>query len=317
MNRVPRLRDVKLQTETVGCGLCGSCEGARLYTERYLLGLSAVELGINRCRKCSLVYVSPRLTPVSTQLVYELDAGQTISREYCWDGDLSERRFAPLLQRLAQLARPGALLDVGCGGGQFLRVAQRTGRWRVTGVEPMSDAASQAQLYSGGDVRCATLDAAGFSDGSFEVITMLGVLEHLHDPVATLRLARTLLKTGGVLAAYVPNFHYLALKDAGPICYARTRRWTQLHPQEHLFHYTPATLREILHAAGFDVLRIEVGRPFTSPNPLTRWAKEAGYWAACALQATTGIHLGGLEVIARVSREVASISKTTTTIKAA
>jgi SAM-dependent methyltransferase len=184
-----------------------------------------------------------------------------------------------------------------------LRAAKRAGRWHVVGVEPITDAALQARRGSGCEVRCATLDAAAFPPASFDVIAMLGALEHLHDPMATLRIARMLLKRDGVLAAYVPNFHYLAWKDAGLVCYARTGRWSKLHPQEHLFHYTPATIRQILQKCGFDVVRIDVGRPFTSQQPLKRLAKEVAYMATCALKSATGIHLGGLEVVARVSNQ--------------
>jgi hypothetical protein len=104
-----------------------------------------------------------------------------------------------------------------------------------------------------------------------------------------------------VLAAYVPNFNYLVWKDAGPVSYVRTGRWSQLHPQEHLFHYTPRSLTRILQACGFDVLRIDVGRPFASSRVARQVLKQAAYWAACAMKLSTGIHLGGIEVLARIN----------------
>jgi 2-polyprenyl-3-methyl-5-hydroxy-6-metoxy-1,4-benzoquinol methylase len=304
-------RSVSLLTEVVPCTFCGSHHAKRLFTERYELAGSAVDLGINRCRGCELVYVSPRLTPESTRLVYELDTWQTISHAYCWDGSSSERRFDALLGRLAATARPGdrvprgTLLDVGCGSGQFLRAAKRTGRWRVVGLEPIAAAAHEAERYAECEVRRAKLDDAGFPPGSFNVITLLGVLEHLHDPVGTLRSARRLLERGGVLAVYVPNFNYLRLKDTGPISYARTGRWSKLHPQEHLHQFTPRTLLLVLKACGFEVLRVDVGRPFVPRQWATRVLKEAAYAAACMLQISTGIHLGGLEVITRVDPKIA------------
>jgi 2-polyprenyl-3-methyl-5-hydroxy-6-metoxy-1,4-benzoquinol methylase len=301
MNNHLGQRDVTLVTEQVGCGFCHSREAKRMFTERYILGRSAVELGINRCRECGLVYVSPRLTPGSTRLVYELDTEQTISDHYCWDGSASEQRFTPLLKRLARLARPGTLLDVGCGGGQFLRAAKRYGLWQVTGVEPIANAAQHAERYAGCEVRRSTLEEAGFARGSFHVITLLGVLEHLHDPAATLRLARELLQDDGVLAAYVPNFAYLRWKDAGPVAYARAGQWSMLHPQEHLFQYTNRTLGQMLQACGFEVVRVDVGRPFAARRWTKQVVKAAAYWSTCALKAVTGIHLGGLEIIARAN----------------
>jgi hypothetical protein len=86
------------------------------------------------------------------------------------------------------------------------------------------------------------------------------------------------------------------------LCYGRTGRWSKLHPQEHLFQYTPRTLSQIFNASGFDVLRIDLGKPFTPRSILKRAIKETAYWATRALKASTGIHLGGIEIIARVNR---------------
>jgi len=301
----PSPPDASLLTEKVPCTLCGSHNAKRLFTERYELAGSAVDLGIDRCGSCELVYVSPRLTPESTRRVYELDAAQTISHAYCWGGSTSEKRFSALLARLAATANPGSLLDVGCGGGQFLRAAKRTGRWRVVGLEPIAAAANEAERYADCEVRRSTLEDTNFPPASFNVVTMLGVLEHLHDPVGVLRSARRSLERTGVLAVYVPNFNYLRLKDTGPICYARTGRWSKLHPQEHLHQFTPRTLLQLLKVCGFEVLRVDVGRPFVPRPWAKRVFKEAAYAATCLLKTATGIHVGGLEVIARVDPKVA------------
>jgi SAM-dependent methyltransferase len=301
MTNSQKRRENLLTTEQVSCRICGLENPRRLFSERYVLEDAAVDLGINRCRQCSLVYVSPRLTPESTRLVYELDRDETISNNYCWDGSASEGRFAPLLRRLKTTASPGKLLDVGCGAGQFLHAAKKSGPWQVIGVEPVASAAEQARRYAGCEVHCSTLESAHFAPHSFSVAALLGVLEHLHEPVETLRHVRRLLKSDGVLAIYVPNFNYLRWKDAGPLCYARTRRWSKLHPQEHLFHFTAGTLRRTLEACGFDVLRIDIGRPFTPAHKLKWVIKEAAYWASCGVKTATGIHAGALEVIARAN----------------
>lgn len=277
-----------------------------MFNENYTLAGSTAVLGINRCRSCGLVYVSPRLTVESTRLVYECDAAQTISHNYCWGGSSSQRRFAPLLKRLTEVARTGRLLDVGCGSGQFLQAAQQAGRWQVYGIEPIAEAARLAMKHAACDVQQTTLDRAAYPSHSFAVVTLLGVLEHVSDPLATLRQARQLLSDDGALAAYVPNFNYLRWKDAGLLSYLRTKRRSNLHAQEHLFHYTPHTICRLLEACGFDVLRIDVGRPFASRRLVVHALKEAAYWATAALQRTTGTHLGGLEVIARVASATAS-----------
>ena len=299
MSYAPPGPSIALQTESTRCVCCDSPDSKRLFTERYTLQGSSAELGINRCRTCGLVYVSPRLTEESTRLVYERDTEHTISHNYCWDGSVSEARFRPLLRRLSEVSVPGGLLDVGCGGGHFMRAARRTGRWEVTGIDPVSSAARQAREYTGCEVEATTLERARFRSESFSVVTMLGVLEHVHDPVGLLNRAWELLDTGGVLAAYVPNYAYLRLKDAGPLCYARRGRWSELHPQEHVFQYTSSSLRRLLEQCGFVPLREDVGRPFITGSRGLQALKEAAYAVAAGLHRVTGFNAGGLEVIAR------------------
>lgn len=301
--------DVALTLETVPCNLCGENDAQRLFTEHYCLGERAVRLGINRCARCGLVYVSPRLTLASTRLVYEHDSAQTISHNYCWDSGGDVSRFGPLLTRLAGVAPGGRFLDVGCGGGHLLKEAKQAGRWEVVGVEPVSDAAQQAAAYSGVTVYPTTVEDAPLTEGTFDVITMLGVLEHLHDPSGTLAHVRSLLRPGGVLAVYVPNFHYLRLKDTGLFAWIRTGRWSVLHPQEHLFQYTPRTLTSLLRAQGFDVQRIDVGLPFDHGGPATQRIKRAAFRALSTLHRLSGIHLGGIEAIAAKGSKVVERTK--------
>ncbi len=286
-------------TEEVPCNLCGATSYKRLATEKYQLLNATVDLGINRCLSCDLVYVSPRLTPASTQLVYQHDSEHTISNNYCWDGSNSASRFAPLLDRLTQLAKPGLLLDVGCGGGHLLKEAKKAAQWDVIGIEPNESTAEQAQRYANCRVDACFLEDAGFDKNSFDVICMLGVLEHLHDPIGTLRNVRRLLKPDGTLAIYVPNFNYLRLKDAGFLSYLRTGKWSNLSPQEHLFQFTPTTLTNLLDSAGFSTLRVDIGRPFSHGNLLRRMVKQTAFATVKLLRLTTAIHIGGLELIAK------------------
>ncbi len=295
----PRTRLARLETEQVTCNLCGESRVRVLFRETYRLGREQADLHVVRCRRCGLVYVSPRLTVASTQHVYRHDSADTISHGYCWRGDSDGSRFRRLLQRLIRMRPDGRLLDVGCGGGQFLAEARRTGNWDLLGIEPYAPAAETARQHADCTVHTGTLEQTPLEPGSFDVVAMLGVLEHLHDPMSTLRLVRGLLKPGGVLAVYVPSFHYLRIKDTGWLSLLRTGRRSNLHPQEHLFHFTPRSLEATIAAAGFELPELDVGHPFMHGGPVKRYIKKTAYYAARVLRATTGMHLGGLEAVTR------------------
>jgi SAM-dependent methyltransferase len=191
------------------------------------------------------------------------------------------------------------MLDVGCGTANFLAAAERRGCWELTGIEPSAQAATLARAATSARIEECPLEKAQLPENHFDVVTLLGVLEHLHDPLATLRTVRRLLRPDGIVAIYVPNYHYLRLKDSGIACWLRRRRWSHLSPQEHLFHFTPPLLRQLLQRAGFGRIDVGVGPPFLPHQRIHRWLKQTAHAAVCALHHTTGVHLGGLEAIAR------------------
>jgi 2-polyprenyl-3-methyl-5-hydroxy-6-metoxy-1,4-benzoquinol methylase len=144
---------------------------------------------------------------------------------------------------------PGALdrsrlFDVGCGTGVFLDEARRGG-FETAGLEVSAYAAERARAR-GLNVQCGAVDDFAPAPGSFDAITMWDVIEHLKHPAATVdRLARA-LRPGGVLA--------LSTGDLGSLC-ARIsgRRWHLFNLPEHLYFFTPRSLRSLLRRAGLAV----------------------------------------------------------------
>lgn len=146
---------------------------------------------------------------------------------------------------LVPKARPGGrLLDVGCGAGGYLAVMRALG-WDVTGVEP--DATSRAVAQGEGLRVVPSLAEAGFEPGSFDVIALNHVIEHLVDPVAELRSLRTLLAPDGLLGLATPNWASLGRRLFG-------RSWYALEAPRHLVLFDPRTLRATVEAAGFRVV---------------------------------------------------------------
>ena len=98
------------------------------------------------------------------------------------------------------------LLDVGCGGGYFLRVVQQLGAI-VQGVEP-SDAGAHQTSRQEIPVFHGMLDDFVNANGEkkqFDIITSNHVLEHAPNPTATLRQMKSLLAPGGFIWISVPN----------------------------------------------------------------------------------------------------------------
>jgi len=97
------------------------------------------------------------------------------------------------------------------------------------------------------------LPELGLAPGSFDVITIFHVLEHLPEPAVYLACARDLLAEDGLLVVEVPNFRTWGFALLG-------RRNLCFDPPHHLHFLTPPALAALLERSGF---RVE-GRTFHS-----------------------------------------------------
>ncbi len=261
----------------VACATCGADRPTRVAHEG--------PLGIVRCGGCGLLYVSPRLAEPQAHYHGDRDA---VLRKYgaILRGERGHNRDPNYEQELGVLRRlkpTGRLLDVGTHCGFFLRKARGLG-WTLVGVEPSPIGAALAQEFYGLDVRNALLEDAGFSDGSFDLVTMVDVFEHVGEPMTVLGQVRRVLRDDGLLFVKVPNGRYNLFK------YRLFRRLMGLREveifdaKEHVVHYTAETLRATLAAAGFKVTRAFVPLPIQDG---ARWK--------CALRSVA-------HVLARVQR---------------
>ena len=151
--------------------------------------------------------------------------------------DLSERCLF-WLERLLEVARPpGRILEIGCGHGAFVRLAQEPG-FDAVGTELSGWVAEFARRSFGVRVLQGPLERLDLEPG-FACIAAFDVLEHLADPLETLRRCRDLLAADGVLLLQTPWYRG---EGAG---------WSMFQPDEHIHLFTEASVRLLLERAGF------------------------------------------------------------------
>lgn len=114
-------------------------------------------------------------------------------------------RLLEQLQRAVPLPPGGRLLDIGCGNGALLRsfAAVHPG-WRLSGYE--QNAVNRELILSLPGVEdffCGSLDTVS---GTYDLVTLIYVIEHLTDPVGVLRAVRKLLRPGGQVFLQTVNF---------------------------------------------------------------------------------------------------------------
>lgn len=235
--------------DVVQCQLCGSRERTLKFTDG--------PFAVMRCSSCSLVYVTPRLSGQALVDVYDegywksADPKSRGYADYAREAALYLRTFEKRMALVAGWLRPASrVLDVGCAAGYFLRVAQRHGH-DVYGVELSPAISREAVAALGAErIHTGTLDEAiagkGFAPGSFDLVTMWDVVEHLPDPQHVLRAIRTLLKPDGALLIETQNVASRWARLLG-------KRWHHYKHDEHLYHFDPVTIRRLLDDCGFRV----------------------------------------------------------------
>jgi 2-polyprenyl-3-methyl-5-hydroxy-6-metoxy-1,4-benzoquinol methylase len=222
------------------CAICGGMRTRRLYTK------SGHDIG--RCVSCGLVYANPR-APRDTVLA-------RYNSDYFWkeylpalgvmegDYDLNQFdvRYAPLLGLLGP-ASGRRLLEIGCGAGFFLKVAERNG-WRVTGIELSEEASRFGIERLGLDIRREPAETLNVPAATFDAVVMFDTIEHLFDPRVVLKSVARALVPAGQLLISTPNFRALSRQLLGS-------SWAVLSPLEHMYYFEEKTLGRLVEDCGF------------------------------------------------------------------
>jgi len=223
-------------TDEPRCFVCGS--------ERSTLLLrSANGFPIHRCADCGVAFTDDRDAPPAPALYPAFD--QTRASTFLSTVRSALAVFLRQREAVVRSMKPsGRLLDFGCGNGAFARWMAGRG-YEAVGLEPFS----LGEPVTSGNLTLlrAPLENAEASLGTFDVITLWQVLEHLRNPVQVLERLRRHLRPDGVMVVSVPNLRsWQSALFRG--------RWFHLDPPRHLVHFDPDTLRGCLKRAGLEVV---------------------------------------------------------------
>ena len=150
---------------------------------------------------------------------------------------------------------PGLLLDVGCGGGQFLKAASLMGL-DCTGMDADPRMVAASREHSGCEVHHRLVGysyvAPGPISGGFNYVTAFEVVEHLHDVPDGLRWMLACLATGGWLVGAVPDMGVTKVSQAptGPESVAETAEEIAAL-NRHVSAFDPEGVRFLLESVGF------------------------------------------------------------------
>ena len=271
-----------MELETLkSCNLCGA-EG--------ILTLDA-ENNICQCRLCGYVFDTPRPTAGEVAAFYSKPGQYKL---WIAEGKARDLLWKRRLRKMRRTRKPGKLLDVGTGIGQFLHHA-RAVYSNVYGTEVSDSAIRIAKERYGLEVVQGDIESIDFGGLKFDTITLFHVLEHVPNPRSVVEKCRQLLSEGGVLVIAVPNdilcirpkIKELAMlgkrsrSDSASKLPLKRIALDGSMQEIHVSHFTPSVLERFLEACGFTVLENSLD-PFYAATGL-RKLREDIYYGTCAV----------------------------------
>ncbi len=150
------------------------------------------------------------------------------------------------MQLINKKIKKGSLLDIGCGTGNFLNVAQQHG-WKITGIEPNKNARKIANTINNNCVFDIN-KLENFDNNSFNVITLWHVLEHLPNLEKQIQTFKKLLKQNGILIIAVPNYNSFDAQYYKQF-------WAAYDVPRHLWHFSQKSIALLFGKENFKVIQ--------------------------------------------------------------
>jgi len=276
------------------CLLCGGVQHRPVFTE--------FGIDILRCHQCRHVFSSGAGEPH-----YENFWGDQVDdSDHLYWKKARARMFEDFFSRFIA-GRSGRLLDMGSGLGFFLALMCRYSNWESYGSEISPAAVRYAREKLGlANVECTRLEDSKWPQGSFDIVTIWDVLDHVLYPDPFLGRCHSLLKEGGLCFIRVPNIAmHLPRARMKKLLWGMRPNMMYLQARDHPHHYSASAVRRVLERNGFVEIQFLHLRPVDSMahpgNPLGGGLRYLWFQAVRALATLSGgrLNYDNLFVVAR------------------
>jgi SAM-dependent methyltransferase len=225
------------------CPVCGFTDRRVVFRQEFAAVDQATPVtgyDVAVCERCGAAYADG----IPDQTAFDRYYRDMSKYEYAQRGgeesEFDSRRLALIADIVApRVPFPDArILDVGCASGRLLANIRERGFTQVTGLDPSPACA----------VRTMTLREIAAYGERFDMVIMVGVLEHLRDLDSAFEQLRTLLNPSGQLYIEVPDVTAFADWPNAPY---------QDFSTEHINFFSPVSLRNLMRRHGFTEVFLE------------------------------------------------------------
>lgn len=242
-----------MNKEYVNCNICGKDNSQIIETQNQIYN-------VVKCKNCGLVFVNPQ--PSLTEMREDFAEMYYASLVEKQRKD-RERVASYRLRKIMKYKKGEKLLDIGCGFGELLKLAKEKG-WDVYGLDISKYLKNYIDKEIANSIYYGELLENKYKSDYFDVIVLGHVLEHMRNPLIVLREINRILKPNGLLFIAVPNvenyiygiFYWLLRGKFVPLFIVNG-------VPTHLYHFSNATLKNMLEKNGFKVIKTTID-PFTT-----------------------------------------------------
>jgi SAM-dependent methyltransferase len=186
----------------VACEVCGEHDHDVVVDEVETLEGRTDKLPVVACRHCGYLYQNPRFNRGFYQAYYEKHYRRTLfgstapAKDFIAD---QLRRGVHLYRSLAPyLPKGGRMLDVGCSSGGMMVAFAKQG-WQVAGNDPDANYAAYGRAHLRLDIETVCAEDMCLPAARFDLITIIGSLEHVYDVNQVLARCRQACAPNGLL----------------------------------------------------------------------------------------------------------------------
>lgn len=205
-----------------------------------------------KCKECGLVFKNIKKL--------DFERRQELQDTVYTDSNLEGRLNNPITIAMAKkrfdffskyISR-GDILEIGCGTGEFLLQAQKSG-FNVQGVDAAPVFGKHLKQMNI-PIELGIFEHVDFKGKLFDAVVALHLIEHIHVPNEFFEKARSCLKKDGLLFIVTPNVDSKTDKMFG---------WN--HPMytesDHICLYSPGSLKKMLKKHFFTVIDVATNEP--------------------------------------------------------
>jgi SAM-dependent methyltransferase len=191
-----------------------------------------------RCLSCGLLRSDPIFRVNLTKLYEES------SFDYSTEVHGLKKTYMGLVKKaLGKEVSPRSIFEIGSGNGFFLEAAKDSGFQKISGIEPSFGAINAAREDVRPHLIATMMSSSVLPMNSFQVGAMFHTLDHLQDPIQTLRDCFDALESGGTFVVAVHNERSWSARLLG--------ERSPIIDVEHTYLYSLKTGRQVLEKAGF------------------------------------------------------------------